>query len=229
MDSREMSAAATSGETQGDPGGPPPAQKGGFGAFAHRFPWVIALVALVLGMGIGGLGSTETDGGGGAVTSGLQAQIEELQTENADLQEDREIYQEQAFEAEAEAERAARASRQAEKRSKRAETAAQNVGPGINVDMAEWDGLFQLSSATLDFSYGYGSVIGQLEYLGGGDCKLGYVELNATFFSGGQIVGTGLWNTTSLTQGSPVPAEVSGEADSPPDRADVVMTGADCA
>jgi hypothetical protein len=78
-----------------------------------------------------------------------------------------------------------------------------------------------VTGATIDFSYGYASVLGQLEYLGGGDCDLDYVELRATFFNDKQISGTGLWNTTSLTEGSPVPIEVSGETDSTPDRAEM--------
>jgi hypothetical protein len=81
----------------------------------------------------------------------------------------------------------------------------------------------------MDFGYGYATVLGQLEYLGGGDCKLGYVELNATFFNGRDLIGTGLWNTDTLTAGSPVPVEVSGETGTPADHADVVMTDASCA
>jgi hypothetical protein len=82
--------------------------------------------------------------------------------------------------------------------------------------------------STITYQYGYADIPGTIEYLGGSSCDLGYVEVDATFFFDGQIVGQGLWNTTHISAGHPIPLDVSGESTKKPVRVDVVMTAADC-
>jgi hypothetical protein len=70
---------------------------------------------------------------------------------------------------------------------------------GVKVDYGEWEGLFKIHGARVVSSYGSPSVLGQFEYLGGGDCDLDYVEVSGTFFdSKGKIVSTGLWNSDTV-------------------------------
>jgi hypothetical protein len=106
---------------------------------------------------------------------------------------------------------------------------------GIKVSYGDWEGMLRIVGANLN-SESFGStvtaqVIGQFEYLGGGDCdRIGYVEVQGTFFdSSGRIVGTGLWNSTTAPEGVRIPMEVSSiDVSSPPSRAEIVVTGANC-
>ena len=99
---------------------------------------------------------------------------------------------------------------------------------GVKVDYGEWEGLFKIHGARVKSSFGTPSVIGQFEYLGGGDCDLGYVEVSGTFFNrSGKIVGTGLWNTETAPKGARLPMEVLGEG-SGATRAEIVVTSASC-
>jgi hypothetical protein len=100
---------------------------------------------------------------------------------------------------------------------------------GVKVNYGDWQGLFKIHGAQVVSSYGSPSVIGQFEYLGGGDCKLGYVEVGATFFnSKGKIVSTGLWNATTVPKGARLPMEVLSTDEVPATRAELVVTDASC-
>jgi hypothetical protein len=100
---------------------------------------------------------------------------------------------------------------------------------GVKVNYGDWKGLFKIHGAQVTSTYGTPSVIGQLEYLGGGDCPLGYVEVSGTFFnSGGKIVSTGLWNTTTRPKGARLPMEVLSTDEVGATRAELVVTGASC-
>ena len=107
---------------------------------------------------------------------------------------------------------------------KKASTPDTPNAPNVEIDYAQWDGLFEVNGAELT----QGSlVIGQFTYLGCADCPVGYVEVSATFFSGTKNVGTGSTNFTILHEDSPVPLEIYGPEGSA-DRVELVMTEANC-
>ncbi len=100
---------------------------------------------------------------------------------------------------------------------------------GVKVDYGEWKGLFKIHGARLVSQYGTPSVLGQFEYLGGGDCPLGYVGVEATFFdSSGAIIDTGLWNTDTAPKGTRLPMEVAAIREGAASRAELVVTDASC-
>lgn len=100
---------------------------------------------------------------------------------------------------------------------------------GVKVSYGEWEGLFRIHGARVVSSFGSPSVLAQFEYLGGGDCPLGYVEVNATFFGGGgEIVATGLWNTETAPKGTRLPMEISALEEVASSRAELVVTDASC-
>jgi hypothetical protein len=73
--------------------------------------------------------------------------------------------------------------------------------PGVEVSYGEWEGLFNIHGARLVSRYGTPSVLGQFEYLGGGDCDLDYVEVSGTFFDKkNRIVSSGLWNSDTVPE-----------------------------
>lgn len=100
---------------------------------------------------------------------------------------------------------------------------------GVKVNYGDWKGLFKIHGAQVVSTYGSPSVIGQFEYLGGGDCALAYVEVSGTFFnSGGKIVSTGLWNTSTAPKGARLPMEVLTTDEAAATRAELVVTDASC-
>jgi hypothetical protein len=107
--------------------------------------------------------------------------------------------------------------------------AATPSGPGVKVDYGEFDGLFTIHGATLKSSFGTPEVVGQIEYLGGGDCPLDYVDIEGTFFdSQGTILGTGSDLVDSLPEGSRTPFEVSLLDEGGAKRAELIITSATC-
>ncbi len=101
---------------------------------------------------------------------------------------------------------------------------------GVKASYGEWEGLFKIHGARLVSRYGTPSVLGQFEYLGGGDCDLDYVEVSGTFFDRkNKIVSTGLWNSDTVPEGVRLPTEVSSIDEVPASRAEIVVTGATCA
>lgn len=100
---------------------------------------------------------------------------------------------------------------------------------GVKVSYGEWEGLFKIHGARIRSSFGSPSVIGQFEYLGGGDCPLGFVNVEATFFDrSGTIVSTGLWNTDSVPEKVRLPMELSSIDEVAATRAEIVVTDASC-
>jgi len=100
---------------------------------------------------------------------------------------------------------------------------------GISVDYGQWDGLFRLSGLNLVSDYGYYSVVGRFEYLGGGDCKIGYIAFNATVSRDKKVIDTALWNDVDgPKEGVRYPFEMN-VGQTRPDRVEIVMTDASCA
>lgn len=100
---------------------------------------------------------------------------------------------------------------------------------GISVNYGQWAGLFRLSGLNLASEYGYYSIVGTFEYLGGSDCEPGYLSFSATVYRGGQVIDTALWNDVDNPKsGVRYPFEMS-LGETRPDRVEVVMTDASCA
>lgn len=98
---------------------------------------------------------------------------------------------------------------------------------GVRVNYADWEGLFKIGGAHVTSEYGTSKVIGTFRYLGGGDCDLGYTEIDATFYQDSEVVGTALTNYDNLSKGAVYPLELLGP-DRAADTADLVVTDASC-
>ncbi|HSD03574.1 MAG TPA: hypothetical protein VLB81_14440 [Gaiellales bacterium] len=99
---------------------------------------------------------------------------------------------------------------------------------GVKINYGEWNGLFKLTGARIT-SDGFGdySVAGQLTYLGGGTCKLGYVEVSGTFFQGKRITdASGLWNSETAPAHAALPFDMSYSGPGAPTGASLVVTAA---
>jgi len=71
----------------------------------------------------------------------------------------------------------------------------------VNYGDPEWRGLFTLSNLALGQSYGWPELTGSITYNGGGDCPVGYVEVEALFYSGSELLTSDYTNYTSLPEG----------------------------
>jgi hypothetical protein len=101
---------------------------------------------------------------------------------------------------------------------------------GVSISYGQWAGLFKLTGAHIvNDGYGDYSVDGQFEYLGGGTCKLGYVEVSGTFFHDQTITdSSGLWNTETAPKGVRLPFNMGYSGQGSPTRAALVVTDARC-
>jgi hypothetical protein len=186
----------------------------------YRTWWAAGLAGLLIGLAIGGgvaIGTSkqaaleDAQGDAARLSEQLDAAREantELSSENADLRSDIGASEGQVADLEAEVKRL-----EAKLAEKRSAPTTPNQGL-FDVDYSEWAGLFRISGLTLDYDFGW-DVLGQIEYLGGGDCPLGYVEVEATFFDGNTIVATDFTNFTTLPQGSPRVLEIFGPEQKP--------------
>jgi hypothetical protein len=111
-----------------------------------------------------------------------------------------------------------------------AATPTSRPGRGIKINYGEWDGLFDIRKSKLTTVYGSPGVVAQFVYLGGGDCKLGYVEVDGTFFDKkGNIIGTGIWNDEHFPENAGLPMQIYADAEGgPPASAELVVTDASC-
>jgi hypothetical protein len=99
---------------------------------------------------------------------------------------------------------------------------------GISVSYGQWPGLFRLSGLSIASDFGYYSVVGTFEYLGGGDCDLGYLAFDASVIRDGRVIDTALWNDVdNPRRGVRYPFEMN-LGQTRPDRVELVMTDASC-
>lgn len=101
---------------------------------------------------------------------------------------------------------------------------------GVKISYGEWPGLFRISGSRVinDFAHD-GTVLGQFTYLGGADCKLDSVVVEATFFGRrDQVIGTGSWLTNTVPANVGLPMQISGSTQGPAARAEIVVTDASC-
>jgi hypothetical protein len=99
----------------------------------------------------------------------------------------------------------------------------------VALDWGGWDGLFAMAGKELRTAGDRAIVRGNISYLGGAPCAVGYVELATTFFADGRSVGTARWSAPGLTEGESVQVRASTDPDRVPNRAEVLMTDARCA
>ena len=101
---------------------------------------------------------------------------------------------------------------------------------GVKISYGQWAELFKIHGARMASQFGSPTVLGQFEYLGGGDCDLGLVNVEATFFDrSGKIVDTGLWNTEAPPKGTRLPMSILAVDAKSASRAEIVVTQANCA
>jgi hypothetical protein len=77
----------------------------------------------------------------------------------------------------------------------------------IDVGYGEWAGLFSMNNLSLGQDFD-NTPKPTITYNGGGDCDLGYIEVEALFYSGSTLLATGFTNFTSLPQGTPRAIEI---------------------
>jgi cell division protein FtsB len=194
-------------------------------ASKRQIPWksvIAAGVAFVVGLSMGAVanGNDEQLNRARAKVRLLEHRNTELEAENGVLQDDVTALEDEVSTLEGKV-------AAAEDAAAKAEEAAAGNGKDINIDYSQWDGLFAISGTNWIYDYGW-ELVGQIEYLGGADCKPRYVEVNATYWRGGKIIGSDFTNFTSLTEGSPLPLEIYGPEGAKPDRVDLVLSEANC-
>jgi hypothetical protein len=199
----------------------------------YRRDWVLGLAGLVFGVAIGAAATSQQVelGEARADVERLGEQLETMRLANADLAtENTELQTEIGGSEDRVAELEAEVARLEVKLEKaRDKTTAEPRTPNagvFDVDYSEWSGLFRISGLTLKYDFGW-EVLGQIEYLGGGDCPLGYVEVEATYFSGNTIIDSDYTNFTSLPEGTPRVLEIFGP-EQQPTRVQVTMAEASC-
>jgi outer membrane murein-binding lipoprotein Lpp len=128
-----------------------------------------------------------------------------------------------------EAERARREAERASRQATRRADGARRHGNEVAVGWGGWDGLFDMTGTALEVSDGRASVVGAIEYLGGGACELGSVELTATFFVARRVVGRGSWSAPTLDEHVPTAVKASGPVSAAPRRAELLLSNAFCA
>lgn len=100
----------------------------------------------------------------------------------------------------------------------------------INYGDDEWRSLFTFNNLTLgqDFD-GTPKLNGTITYSGGGDCEIGYVEVEAIFYSGTQLLASDFTNFTSLPEGTPRGLEITTyDGDGPATSAELTVVEANC-
>jgi hypothetical protein len=224
----------------GRPPPPPPPSIGGHSPTplesevartSRRRGWVVA-VAFLLGCLVAGgvawaLTSNQRESDHDAIAR-LDKQVAGLEAGNRELRDAVEAERQRARVAEREAEEARR---------KAASDRARREGPSnkagaagkVAINWGGWDGLFEMTDAAVKASGGRAAVVGHLEYLGGGACDVGYIELTAAFLDGKREVGSGTWSAPALAEREPVRVKASGDVSRAPDGARLVMSDARCA
>jgi hypothetical protein len=187
------------------------------------------VVALLLGVGIGVVGSGETDlqqelADERRRADQLESQLarsESLEETAADLLEETLAALDEAEGALAELEQEAPA-----------ESSEEPSGGRFTVSYGEWDGLFRIENLSLGLDFDQTpQLTGTIEYLGGGDCELGYVEVEALFYaSNGDLMASGFTNWSSLPEGRKRALEITtSDEKGQAARADVTVVDASCA
>jgi hypothetical protein len=105
----------------------------------------------------------------------------------------------------------------------------------IAVDYGRWDGVFSLENLELRGSGGETAVAGELHYLGGLECPVGLVRVQAWVYAGGAVVGRTRWESVEstgeggeVTGREPLPFEARAEVGATPDAAALRVTAAEC-
>jgi hypothetical protein len=99
------------------------------------------------------------------------------------------------------------------------------------LDYGEWRGYFRAYGIngyeTTDLGW---KVVGQIEYLGGiPNCgRISYLQIDATFYQGGDVVATDIDNMTSVPVGSRVPFEINELNGSGDFRYELLITQVNC-
>jgi hypothetical protein len=199
---------------------------------ARRIPWGAIAVAFVAGCSAGAASAwIVASGAESAEATALRERAAQMEAIQDDLVTEVLASEERADAAEAEAERMRRraARERREPAPARPEPARPRASSAVAVDWGGWDGLFALSERSLGRSGDRATVRGQIRYLGGAPCAVGYVELTATFVAGGQPLGTAQWSARALSEGDPVRVSASALLDRAPERVELLMTDARCA
>ncbi|HSK15460.1 MAG TPA: hypothetical protein VK915_04760 [Gaiellaceae bacterium] len=106
----------------------------------------------------------------------------------------------------------------------------------VDIDYHRWADEFRIENTEMIPEIGQLTVTGQLRYLGGIDCQVGFVEVRAWFFGdGGGRIGTGLWESTwatgeggEVSQREPLFMEVIGDVTGPVSSAALRVTDVRC-
>jgi hypothetical protein len=183
------------------------------------------VVALLLGVGIGVVGSGGTD---------LQRELDDERRRADGLESQLASAQSLAETATDQLEQTLAALDEAEGQledSAPAASPAQPSGGRFSISYGEWDGLFSIENLShgVDFDQ-TPKLTGTIEYLGGGDCDLGYVEVEALFYdSSGDLMASGFTNWTSLPEGRKRGLDITtNDEKGQAARADVTVVDASC-
>jgi outer membrane murein-binding lipoprotein Lpp len=198
---------------------------------SRRRGWVVG-VAFLLGCLVAGgvawaLTSNQRESHRDAIAR-LDRQVTGLEASNRELRDALEAARQRARAAERDAEEARRKAARDRARREGRSNKAGAVGK-VAINWGGWDGLFEMTDAVVKASDGRAAVVGHLEYLGGGACDVGYIELTATFLDGEREVGSGSWSAPAIAVGEPVRVKASGDVSRAPDRARLLMSDARCA
>lgn len=106
----------------------------------------------------------------------------------------------------------------------------------VEIDYRRWADNFTIDNTEMIPEIGQLTVTGELKYLGGIDCQVGFVEIRAWFFDGnGGRLGTGLWESTwatgeggEVSQREPLFIEVIGDVTGPVSSAALRVTDVRC-
>lgn len=247
MDSDDVPAEETSGRSNAESVLPPPPPDPPSPAAPrwYRRPWVVGVAALIVGALIGAGGAVPaTDSS--AEIAGRDSQIKQLSSERDSLAGENEdllsevaslrseiailentVSRHESLSGELESEIADLESQVASLKSRLEQKQNPRNQQLFEVNLSEWEGLFRISGLSLKYDFGW-EVLGEIEYLGGGDCPLGYVEVEATFFKGGNILYTAFTNYSDFPEGVPRNLEILTGEDQKPDHVRVTMAEAGC-
>jgi hypothetical protein len=109
--------------------------------------------------------------------------------------------------------------------------------PGvIAVDYGSWEGSFELENTEIVPEFGFGSVVGELTYVGGLECPVGLVRVRTWFYSPqGAVIGRTVWESVQstgdgaeVTGREPLPFEAYGPISEEPASAALRFVAVEC-